>query len=91
MSMSMTVAQTILGQGITGSPYWLHWLARRHGGKIYLFAANDGDGEGLARFSLPVPPRSISTCWGRTDRRQQKALRFKTSFGVWPCISMRSS
>ena len=41
------------------TPRWLHWLARRHGGKLYLFAANDGDGEGVAQFILPVAPRSI--------------------------------
>jgi hypothetical protein len=44
---------------VQGSPRWLHWMARRHGGKLYVFAVNDGDGEGAATFSLPQEPRSI--------------------------------
>lgn len=40
------------------APCWLHWLARGHGGKLYLFAVNDGDGEGAVRFDLPAPPQS---------------------------------
>lgn len=29
---------------------WLHWFARRHGGKCYLFMVNDGDGQGRVSF-----------------------------------------
>jgi hypothetical protein len=31
-------------------PRWLHWLARKSAGKVYLMMVNDGDGE--------VPPSS---------------------------------
>jgi hypothetical protein len=41
------------------APHWLHWLARRYSGKLYLFAVNDGDGEGAAQFIPPLAPRSI--------------------------------
>ncbi|MGO8748640.1 MAG: hypothetical protein ACLQNE_21935 [Thermoguttaceae bacterium] len=40
-------------------PRWLHWLARRHAGKLYLAAVNDGDGEGAVLFRLPSIPASI--------------------------------
>ena len=41
------------------APRWLHWLVRRHNGKLYVFAVNDGDGQGTVNFSLPQQPRSI--------------------------------
>lgn len=40
-------------------PKWLRALAKSHNGKLYLIAANDGDGEGQIRFTLPSAPRSI--------------------------------
>lgn len=46
--------------GVEGErPAWLHWLARRHNGKLYLAAVNDGDGEGTVVFRLPSAPRSV--------------------------------
>jgi hypothetical protein len=36
-----------------GEPAWLHTLVRNHGGKLYLFAVNDGDGAGRVDFTLP--------------------------------------
>lgn len=42
-----------------GRPAWLHALVRRHQGKLYLVAVNDGDGEGRVRWSLPAGVRSI--------------------------------
>ena len=41
-------------------PNWLNWTARSHGGKLYLFAANNGEGEGKVTFKLPKAPRSIN-------------------------------
>lgn len=41
-------------------PNWLNWTARSHGGKLYLFAANNGDGEGKITFKLLKAPRSIN-------------------------------
>ncbi len=41
------------------SPGWLHWLARAHDGKLYLFAVNDGDGEGTVAFTLPSTPKAV--------------------------------
>ncbi|MHC4400872.1 MAG: hypothetical protein ACYTG0_14440 [Planctomycetota bacterium] len=38
---------------------WLNWCVRSHGGKLYLFAANNGDGEGHVIFTLPVPPGRV--------------------------------
>jgi hypothetical protein len=40
-------------------PTWLHPLVKSHNGKLYLIAANDGDGEGPIRFTFPSAPRSI--------------------------------
>jgi hypothetical protein len=41
------------------APKWLHPLVKRHEGKVYLIAVNDGDGEDMVRFTLPAAPRSI--------------------------------
>jgi len=40
-------------------PAWLRCLVRRHGGKLYVIAANDGDGEGQVTFALPAVPHRI--------------------------------
>ncbi len=40
-------------------PDWLHCLVRRHEGKLYLIAVNNGDGEGEVTFQLPAEARSI--------------------------------
>lgn len=49
-------------------PRWLHWLVRASGGKLTLFAVNNGDGEGrvtfdvgrkLKRVSVPAEDRVI--------------------------------
>jgi len=40
-------------------PSWLHWLARSQGGKLYVVAVNDGDGEGTVAFTFPDAPRSV--------------------------------
>jgi hypothetical protein len=34
------------------NPRWLHWLVRSYGGKLYIFAVNNGDGEGRAAFFI---------------------------------------
>ena len=41
------------------TPTWLHWIARRHGGRLWIAAVNDGDGEGKVAFALPSQPRGI--------------------------------
>jgi hypothetical protein len=48
---AVTVAEAV--------PGWLHWLARAQAGKLYLFAVNDGDGEGKVAFKLPGTPKVI--------------------------------
>jgi hypothetical protein len=40
-------------------PKWLHWLVRRHGGKTFLLAVNDGDGEGNVTFEFPTVVREV--------------------------------
>ena len=40
-------------------PTWLHTLVRKANGKVYLFAVNDGNGEGKVRFSLPAGTKSL--------------------------------
>ncbi|MBC8872672.1 MAG: hypothetical protein H8E44_24835 [Planctomycetes bacterium] len=42
-----------------GPPAWLHWFVRRHLGKLYVIAVNDGDGEGNATFHFFVPIDSV--------------------------------
>ncbi len=43
----------------SGTPGWLHWITRRQGGKLHLFAANDGDGEGSVTFVFPTPLKTV--------------------------------
>lgn len=43
---------------VTGGS-WLHWLAKRYQGKLYLFVVNDGDGEGAFTVTLPKTPASV--------------------------------
>ena len=50
-----------------GAPEWLHWTTRRHNGKVYLLAVNDGDGEGRVRFNLPGNATDVREF--STDRR----------------------
>lgn len=40
-------------------PEWLHPLVKSHGGKLYLIAVNDGDGEDTLRVTIPSAPSSI--------------------------------
>jgi hypothetical protein len=40
-------------------PDWLHYLVRRHDGKLYLVAVNNGDGEGEVAFQLPAAVHSV--------------------------------
>jgi hypothetical protein len=41
------------------APAWLHWTARVRDGKLYVFAVNDGDGEGKVRFKFPAAPKAV--------------------------------
>ena len=40
-------------------PTWLHTLVRKANGNIYVFAVNDGNGEGKILFSLPEGAKSV--------------------------------
>ncbi|MFI5381629.1 MAG: hypothetical protein ACHRHE_20215 [Tepidisphaerales bacterium] len=48
-------------------PAWLHWIVRGSSGKVYIIAANDGDGEGTVSFKLPPGSRSIREMTGGRD------------------------
>ena len=55
LSVEPVPAVTLAG----ASPGWLHWLARVQGGKLYIIAVNDGDGEGKVAFTLPATPKAV--------------------------------
>jgi hypothetical protein len=56
LSVEPVPAVTVAG----AAPGWLHWLARVHGGKLYLVAVNnDGDGDGSVAFRLPAVPTAV--------------------------------
>ena len=40
-------------------PPWLHWTVRRHGGRVYLFVVNNGDGEGRFTVTWPDGPLHV--------------------------------
>jgi len=70
----------VRGQGPSqDAPRWLHCLVRRFNGKLYLFAVNDGDGEGEVTFSLPPNLRIVRAMGeGRSVRAQ--GPEFKDNF-----------
>jgi hypothetical protein len=60
--LSIEPVRHVTMYGATSShdaPAWLHFIGRQHDGKLYLFAVNDGDGEGVATFRLPRPPNKV--------------------------------
>jgi hypothetical protein len=56
-------------------PDWLNWTARRQQSRLYLFAANNGDGEGRVTFTLSAAPRSV-----RVLGEDRSIIRRQTSF-----------
>jgi hypothetical protein len=38
----------------TERPAWLHWSVKSENDTLYIFAVNDGDGEGLLDFIFPT-------------------------------------
>lgn len=80
--LSVEPAGTVKVRGAAASqdaPHWLHWLSRKHDGKLYLFAANDGDGEGAVRFSLPRATRTIGVL-GENRSVSAKGALFQDHF-----------
>lgn len=55
--LSVEPAEPIAVEG--DPPAWLHYLVRRHGGKLHLIAVNDGDGEGEVTFRLPAGAKAV--------------------------------
>jgi hypothetical protein len=75
-SPKVTVAQTNASE----PPAWLHFTVRRHDGKLYLFAVNDGDGEGRVRFHWDVPIHRVHEI--RTNRSLDATdATFEDDFG----------
>lgn len=56
-----TVPEVVVRYGETaaGNASWLHHLVQSHGGKLYVFAVNDGDGEGQVDFTLPEAAKAV--------------------------------
>ncbi len=46
---------------------WLHWIAKKYNGKLYIMAVSDGEGEGEATFTLKKAIKSVKTVNG-SDR-----------------------
>ncbi len=55
LSIEPAAAVTVAG----ARPPWLHDLVRTRGGKLYLVAVNDGDGEGRVAYRLPMAPHQV--------------------------------
>ena len=47
------------GEPAADEARWLHHLARSAGGKLYIFAVNDGDGAGRVDFTLPEAAQAV--------------------------------
>ena len=48
-------------------PDWLHWTVRAYAEKLYLFVANDGEGQGPVTFHLPNNLNSITVTGEQRD------------------------
>lgn len=59
MLLSAEPSPAVQAQADPARPPWLHWLARRHKGKAYLFAVNNGDADGTATFTLGRGVRTV--------------------------------
>lgn len=51
--LSVEPAPRVKAECEPARPNWLHWLTRGQRGKAYLFAVNNGDGEGTVTFAFP--------------------------------------
>ena len=47
------------GESAADEATWLRHLVRRAGGKLYVFAVNDGDGAGRVDFTLPQAAKAV--------------------------------
>ena len=76
--LSIEPTPTVTAGGVAAgqeSPRWLRWTVRCQGGKMWIVAANDGDGEGAISFTLPWQPRSIAVAGeNRTIRPEGKTF-----------------
>ena len=59
---------------------WFHWTARNYGGKTFIYAVSDGDGEGQATFHLPQQPATI-TVQGESRTITAAGESFSDPFG----------
>ena len=59
LSIEAAPSVTVSDSAASKPPAWLHFIVRRHQGKVYLFAVNDGSGEGRVQFHIDTPIRRI--------------------------------
>jgi len=70
--LSIDPAPTVAVEDAKNSaPTWLRHAVRRHNGKVYLFAVNDGDGQGRVRFRFDAPIGQVRDL--RSSRRIDSA------------------
>ncbi|HEY3325470.1 MAG TPA: hypothetical protein VGP72_33770 [Planctomycetota bacterium] len=62
------------------APQWLHTLTRKHDGKLYVFAVNNGDAEGEASFNVGQKIRSVKV-WGEDREIKADGESFRDKFG----------
>ncbi len=80
--LSVEPASEVKAKAIARSqvlPHWLHCLVREHDGKLYLFAVNDGDGDGVIQFSLTLPPKCVRVL-GENRSVSTDGARFRDDF-----------
>ncbi|NLX96351.1 MAG: hypothetical protein GXY83_09255 [Rhodopirellula sp.] len=61
-----------------GPPEWLHAIVRRYQGRLYLFAVNDGDGDGMFQCVLPQSPKSVKEA-GESRAVKRNGIGFEDS------------
>ncbi|HQL71730.1 MAG TPA: hypothetical protein PLD58_01040 [Phycisphaerae bacterium] len=57
--LSIEPTGEVRAEAVPGGKSWLHWTARRRGGRLFLFCVNNGDGEGEVAVTLPRPAGQV--------------------------------
>jgi hypothetical protein len=80
--LSVEPVSPVLVQCRPDNPRWLHWLVRSYGGKLYIFAVNNGDGEGQATFAIGRRFKPLSTVSVPAENRsiQANGMSFQDDF-----------
>ena len=65
----------------SGDISWLDWTTKNYSNKLYIFAVNNGKGEGEISFLLPSKYKTLQQVNGIIKKFSLKDSQFTDSFG----------